>query len=151
MEVILIKEVKRLGKPGEVKHVSDGYARNYLIPRGLAIAATDEALQRIKQQASAEAHREASEKSAAEAKAAALQNMQLVFKAKTGESGRLYGSITSADIAEQLAKKIGADVDKRKVLLEEPIKEVGKSKVEVRLHADVKITVTVIVESETAA
>jgi large subunit ribosomal protein L9 len=150
MEVILVKEVKRLGKPGDVKRVADGYARNYLFPRGLAVPATDAARHQLAQEADAIVRREANEKAAAEAHAARLGNIQLVFKAKVGEGGRLYGSVTSADIATQLSAKVSEEIDKRKVLLEEPIREVGKSKVEVKLHTDVKILVTVVVEGEEA-
>ena len=149
MEVILLKEVKRLGKAGDIRRVAEGYARNYLIPRGLAMAATDAARKQMAEQAATEAHREAKGKAEAEAQAANLQEIELTFKAKVGEQGRLYGSITSADIAEQLSREIGEAIDKRKVVLEEPIREVGKSKVEVRLHPDVKFTVTVIVDADT--
>ena len=151
MEVLLLKEVKRLGKPGEVRRVADGYARNYLIPRGLAVPATDAARKQVADREAARARAAEAEKSAAEAHAASLQQVELVFKAKRGESGRLFGSITSADIAEQLAARIGEPVDKRKVMLDEPIKEVGTSKVDVRLHTDVKITVTVTVQGEEAS
>jgi large subunit ribosomal protein L9 len=148
MEVLLLKEVKRLGKAGEIKKVNDGYARNYLLPRGLAVAATEGARKQSTATAEALARREAQEKAAAESYAASLDKIELLFKVKTGESGRLYGSITSADIAEQLSQKIDAEVDKRKVLLEDPLREIGKFRVEVKLHTDVKITVTVHVESE---
>ncbi len=151
MEVLLVKEVKRLGKAGEVRRVADGYARNYLIPRGLAVPATESARRQMAHREAERARAASAERAAAEAHAAALQHVVLTFKAKSGESGRLYGSITSADIAEQLAERIGEPVDKRKVLLEEPIKEVGTSKVDVRLHPDVKITVTVVVEGEEAS
>ncbi|HHX42775.1 MAG TPA: 50S ribosomal protein L9 [Chloroflexi bacterium] len=148
MEVLLLKEVKRLGKAGEVRRVADGYARNYLIPRGLAVPATDAARRQVAEREAARARAADAEKATAEAQAAALENVELVFKVKSGESGRLYGSITSADIAEQLAERIGEPVDKRKVMLDEPIKEIGTSKVDVKLHTDVKISVTVIVEGE---
>lgn len=148
MEVLLLKEVKRLGKAGEVRRVADGYARNYLIPRGLAVPATDAARRQVAEREAARARAADAEKATAEAQAAALENVELVFKVKSGESGRLYGSITSADIAEQLAERIGEPVDKRKVMLDEPIKEIGTSKVDVKLHTDVKVSVTVIVEGE---
>jgi|YNPNPStandDraft_1061719.scaffolds.fasta_scaffold07162_6 large subunit ribosomal protein L9 len=150
MEVILLKEVKRLGKRGEVKKVADGYARNYLIPRGLAVPATPAARSRIAEEVAVAKHQEMDEKAKAEALAAKLDKTQLVFKAKVGESGRLYGSITNAHIAEKLSEIVGAEVDKRKVMLEDPIKETGKTKVDVKLHPEVKVTVTVIVEPESA-
>lgn len=151
MRVILLKEVKRLGKTGEEKDVAEGYARNYLIPRGLAIPATDAARNQVASQAAARARQEANEKAAAEAQAKKLKNIELVFKMRTGDSGRLYGSVTNADIAEKLQERVGQPVDKRKVVLEEPIKEAGRREVEVKLHSDVRITVTVIVEAEEIA
>ncbi|MHB1356241.1 MAG: 50S ribosomal protein L9 [Anaerolineae bacterium] len=151
MEVILLKEVKRLGLAGEVKRVTDGYARNYLIPRGLAVPASDNVRQMLVQKANAQERHEASEKTAAVSRAASLQNIVLTFTAKTGESGRLYGSITSADIAAKLSEIVGEEIDKRKVSLVEPIKEVGQTSVEVKLHAEVKIKIRVIVNGEPAS
>ncbi len=148
MDVILLKDVKRLGKAGEVKRVADGYARNYLIPRGLAVYATEAALKRLEEQAAAAVRREEKEKTVAETQVANIGKIELVFKAKAGESGRLYGSITSADIAEQLSQKLGMEIDKRKVLLEEPIKKVGKTKVNVKLHSDIQVTVPVTVQPD---
>lgn len=148
MEVVLLKDVRRLGSAGEVRRVADGYARNYLIPRGLAVPATEAVRKRVEEQAAARARREAAEKAVVQQVAADLQNVELVFQAKAGEGGRLYGSVTSADIAAKLSEQLGQPVDKRKVLLEEPIKELGKTRVQVRLHSDVQITVTVLVESE---
>lgn len=151
MEVILLKEVKRLGLAGDVKRVTDGYARNYLIPRGLAVPASDTIRQMLTQKASAQQKHEASEKMAAETRAASLQNIVLTFSAKTGESGRLYGSITSADIAAKLSEIVGEEIDKRKVSLVDPIREVGQTSVEVKLHSEVKITIRVVVKGESAS
>ncbi|MHB9032396.1 MAG: 50S ribosomal protein L9 [Anaerolineae bacterium] len=150
MEVILLKEVKRLGQAGDVKKVADGYARNYLIPRGLAAPASESVRQAIVDHESAQLRHEAHEKAAAEAKAVSLQHITLEFSAKMGDSGRLYGSITGADIAEKLSAIIGEEVDKRKIILTEPIKEIGQTKVEVKLHPDVKISVRVVVKGEAA-
>lgn len=151
MEVILLKEVKRLGLAGDVKRVTDGYARNYLIPRGLAVPASDAIRQTLTQKASAQQKHEANEKTAAETRAASLQNIVLTFVVKTGESGRLYGSITSADIAVKLSEIVGEEIDKRKVSLVEPIKEVGQTSVEVKLHSEVKIKIRVVVKGESAS
>jgi large subunit ribosomal protein L9 len=148
MEVILLKAVKGLGQAGDIKRVAEGYARNYLVPRGLALIATDVARKQLAVEAATEARREAQEKARAETQATNLQKIELVFRARVGEQGRLYGSITSGDIAEQLSQKLGQEIDKRKILLEEPIKELGRSKVTVSLHPDVKIVVTVIIEGE---
>lgn len=147
MEVLLLKDVRRLGKAGEVKKVADGYARNYLLLRGLATIATDAALKGVAEQAAVVERKVEHQEQQAQAQAASLQDVHLVFKAKVGESGRLYGSITSGDIAERLSALIG-EVDKRKVMLGEPIKELGKTKVDVKLHTNVTITVTVIVQAE---
>ncbi len=149
MEVILLKEIKRLGKAGDTKRVADGYARNYLIPRGLAMPATEQARHQVSEREAAEIRRDESEKITAEARAADLQNVEIVFAVRAGESGRLYGSITNADIARELGQRIGQEIDKRKVILETPIKETGKYQVPVKLHTDVKFSVTVVVSPET--
>lgn len=150
MEVILLQDVGRLGKAGEVRRVADGYARNYLIPRQLALLATEGARKKTAERLAAGARRETSTIAQAEAQAADLEDVKLVFKARASESGRLYGSVTSANIVEQLHEELGALVDKRRVLLKEPIKEVGESRIDIVLSSDVTITVTVIVEPETA-
>ncbi|NLV74191.1 MAG: 50S ribosomal protein L9 [Chloroflexi bacterium] len=148
MEVILLKEVKRLGQAGEIKKVADGFARNYLIPRGLAVPAKQGARQVLADQTRSEQRQADNELAAANALAKKLQDVVVTLKAKVGESGRLYGSITSANIATELAAITGEEIDKRKVQLDEPIKEVGKSEVTIRLHSDVKVTVPVVVEGE---
>lgn len=148
MQVILLKDVKGVGKAGDLLDVADGYARNYLIPRKLGVAATTAARRDAQEQASIGARREAAAVKAAKAHAEALKEIELVFKVRTGETGRLYGSITSSDIAKRLSERIGSEVDKRKIMLPEPIKELGVSTVNVRLHNDIQIHVTVIVESE---
>jgi large subunit ribosomal protein L9 len=148
MEVVLLKAVKGLGKAGDVKKVADGYARNYLLPRGLAVLATDAARQRVADEAAAVARNEEKDLAAAQSQADKLQSVELVFKAKVGEGGQLYGSVTSANIAERLTAKLGQEIDKRKVLLEEPLREVGTRDVDVRLYSGVKVTVKVTVEPE---
>ncbi|MHB0858340.1 MAG: 50S ribosomal protein L9 [Anaerolineae bacterium] len=147
MEVVLLKEVKGLGKAGEVKRVADGYARNYLFAQGLALPATEGTRKELADQAAARKRHQDSEKAAAEQSAAKLEGTVLTLKAKSGESGRLFGSITSADVAEELARQTGTDIDKRRVLLDEPIKELGAHKVGIRLHSDVRVTITVNVET----
>ena len=148
MEVVLLKAVKGLGKAGDVKKVADGYARNYLVPHGLAVIATDAARQRLADEAAAAARHEEKELAAAQSQADKLQSVALVFKAKVGEGGHLYGSVTNADIAERLTAKLGEEIDKRKVLLDEPLREVCTRDVDVRLHSGVKITGKVSVEPE---
>lgn len=148
MEVLLLKDVKGLGNRGQVERVADGYARNYLIPRGLAVPASEGARKQAAEQAKAVARREATEQEQAEKLAGKLDGTELVFKVKVGESSRLYGSITSADIAKELTAKVGQEIDKRKIDLDEPIKELGRTSVDVRLYPNVKFSVKVMVESE---
>ncbi|MBN1140068.1 MAG: 50S ribosomal protein L9 [Anaerolineae bacterium] len=148
MQVLLVKDVDNLGQAGEVKKVADGYARNYLIPRGLAVAATASA---VKQ---AELHRQAISRhqikvlTEAQAFAQVLDGVSLSFQARAGEGDRLYGSITNAHIAEALTEKVGREVDKRKIDLEEPLKELGTHAVTVRLAPEAEAKITVVIERE---
>ena len=137
MEVILIKDVKGYGKAGTLVKVSDGYARNMLLPRGLAKEATDvnkRALEREKAQQ--EAKRQQDIATAKEQKAK-LESMTLTLKAKGGEGGRLFGAVTAKDIAEELKKQTGMDVDKRKFVLDSNIKSAGEFTIDVKLYTDV--------------
>lgn len=147
MEVILLKDVKGVGRAGEMKNVADGYARNYLLPRNLAVIASEAARKQVQERATAQARKAEVERAQAERHAKALGDVTLVFQAKAGESGRLYGSITSADIAARLSERIGETIDKRKVVLPEPLKELGTTDVEVKLHPGVSMTVHVTVEA----
>ena len=148
MKVILTQEVPSLGQPGEVKQVADGYASNYLIPQGLAVRATPGALSEQRKQREIEARREARMAARAEALAEELSGVTLMFEAKAGEKGRLYGSITHADIADALEREIGEKFDRRKHILSEPIRQVGKHTIQVRLRADVIADVDVVVKPE---
>ncbi len=148
MEVILLEDVKGLGAAGETKRVADGYARNYLFPRGLATPASESARKAVSQRVAVEARKESQAKAQAEITAEALQDKQLVFEVRAGEGGKLYGAITSGDIAERLSELLGEAVDKRKVLLEDPIRELGTTAVDVKLHSDVKISVDIVVTRE---
>jgi large subunit ribosomal protein L9 len=142
MEIILRQAVENLGKPGDVVDVKPGYARNYLIPRGLALPATDGYKKQIEQQ---KAHLEARENervAAARALAARLEQVSLTFSARVGEEDKLFGSVTAADVAQQLQGQ-GFDVEKRQVELHEPIKTLGVFRVPVKLHAEVKPEVRV--------
>lgn len=148
MKVLLLKDVKGLGKAGEIKDVADGHGRNYLLPRGLAVLATPEALRKAAELKKAAEKRE--EKAALEAHKLAerIESTELVLKAKVGEQHRLYGSITSADIAEALSQQVGQEIDKRKVLLDEPIKHTGTFEVAVHLGHGIEPKVKVVVEGE---
>ncbi|ANA80133.1 ribosomal protein L9 [Paenibacillus vortex V453] len=147
MKVIFIKDMKGQGKKGEVKEVSEGYATNFLIPRGVARPATDGNMKNLEQQQASEEKRKAQEKEDAQALGKKLEEMTVVLKAKAGEGGRLFGAITSKQIAEALAgQKI--KIDKRKIELSDPIRSLGVTQVPVKLHPDVKATVKVQITEE---
>jgi large subunit ribosomal protein L9 len=148
MQVLLLKDVEPLGEAGEVKKVADGYARNYLIPRGLATAATAGAVKQAELMQQAEERREAQAISEAKALAAILDGQTVSFQARAGEGDRLYGSITSGNIAEALEENTGQEVDKRKIELSEPIKDLGEHTVTIRLAAEAVASVTVVVERQ---
>ena len=145
---MLLRDVKRLGKAGEIKRVADGYARNYLIPRKLAVMVTESTIQQVRAKLQAEARRREKEITTAQSLAERLPQITLTFKVKAGEKGQLYGSITNADIATSLEKEIGQKFDKRKVLLEEPLRHLGSYKVPVKLATDIVPEVTVVLEAE---
>jgi large subunit ribosomal protein L9 len=147
MEVILKEDVLNLGDRGEVVKVADGYARNYLLPRKLAMQATEANKAVIEQMKAAAARRSATEKAQAELLAAKLEPVELSFTRKSGEQGQLFGSVTSADIAADLAKQ-GFEVDRRKIVLHEPLKSVGEFSVGIRLHREVTAHVKVKVQAE---
>lgn len=146
MKVILSKDVPGTGKAGEVKDVADGYARNYLLPRKLAIPATGGALKNVEQKRASEQKKAAAEEAAARALAERLTAAPVVLTAKVGDQGRLYGSITSGDIAEQLSAQLGQPIDKRRIELAEPIKQLGTFEVTIRLHRAVTAAVKVDIQ-----
>lgn len=145
MKVILLEDVKKLGKAGDVVEVSDGYARNYLIPRGLAEKADKGKIRALQEKARVEERRQEKEREEAMAIAESLKERAITVKVKTGEQGRLYGSITSMDIADAIEKEFGVSVDKKKVEISEPIKALGSYSVSVRLFpgiiSNVKVNV----------
>ena len=138
--------MKALGKKGQICQVADGYARNFLFPRALAVEATEGNMQDLAHKSAAEAKRKEKEKQAAVSLKAMLENITLEISVKTGEGGRLFGSVTSKEITDALKKNHNLEVDKRKIELKEPIKNLGDYKVQARLHPDVnaKIPVRVI-------
>ena len=147
MEVILRDHVEHLGRRGEIVKVADGYARNYLLPRKLALPATDANKKWVERERKITEARDLEERGAAEAIAARLNALELLISRKVGENDQLYGSVTNADIADALAKK-GFDLDRRKILLPDPIKALGESSVPVKLHRDVTAQVRVTVAKE---
>lgn len=148
MKVIFLKDVKGQGKKGEVKEVSEGYARNFLIPQGAVQIATEGAKKTLNQMAASAQKKKDKEKEDAQALAARLNEMTVVIKAKSGEGGRLFGAITSKQIAEALESAHGISIDKRKIELEDPIRTLGTTKVTVKLYPDVKGTLSVQVVEE---
>lgn len=148
MRVVLTKDVPNLGHVGDVKDVADGYGRNYLIPKGLAILATVSALKNVDELRRAEAKKMARRLETAQDMANMLGQLNLMFKARAGEEGRLYGSITNADIAEAIQAQSGQEIDRRRIELHEPIRQVGEHQVEIRLMQNVSAHVKVTVEAE---
>lgn len=148
MKVILQANVDRLGQLGEVVNVADGYARNYLIPRGLAVPATKANMRQLDQIQAAAVRRADRELAAAKDAARAIEGQTVTIAAKAGEAGRLFGSVTAAQIAEQLVDVAGAPIDRRRVDLEEPIRQLGTHSITVRLHPEVKAEVEVEVIPE---
>ncbi|MDZ4862031.1 MAG: 50S ribosomal protein L9 [Gemmatimonadota bacterium] len=147
MEVILREDIKTLGKAGDLVKVKPGYARNFLLPKGLAYEATDGNRKRIASESKARLARVAEERSAAEATAAKLAAAPLALSRKAGEGDRLFGSITAQDLADALTAQ-GIELDRRRIELEHPIKTVGLHTVPVRLHPDVHAELRVTVTAE---
>ena len=137
MKVILLQDVKNMGKRDDIINVSDGYARNFLFPKNLAVEAKPGAMKEIERKRAAEAAREAERRAQATAKAEALRNRVIELPVKCGEKGRLYGSVTTAEIAEALEKQHGVKVDKKKIELAEQIKTVGDTEVTVWLYSGI--------------
>lgn len=142
MKVILQQDVKGLGKKGDTVEVAEGYGRNFLLPRKLAIEATAANLNQLKQEKQAKAMKEQREKTEAEKLAAVLKEKPLVIKAKTGDKGKLFGSVTAGDIADRLAAE-SIVIDKKKIQLEEPIKSLGNYTVPIRLYPGVSVNLHV--------
>ena len=143
MEVILKKDVKGTGKEGDIVKVNDGFARNKLIPSGVAVEATVANKRAIAREKANLAEKIAADKAAAGELKLQLEKAPVELKTKVGEGGKLFGSITSMDIAEAMSKQLGVDIEKKKIVLAKPIKEVGKTEVEVKLYEGITATVAV--------
>jgi large subunit ribosomal protein L9 len=148
MKVVLQQDVKGHGKKGDIVNVSDGYARNFLIPRKLAIEATPDALNAAKQRKKAEAAAEKRERERLAGIAESLQSKVVRVKAKAGANGKLFGSVTSKEISEELSKQHGIDIDKRKIVMDEPIKQYGNFQLTAKLGYDINATLMVLVTEE---
>lgn len=147
MKVILTQDVKSIGKKGEVVEVKEGYGRNFLIPRGLAVAADDGSLRRLKHEQSVEKSKKQREREEAEATKARIEALNLTMRVKTGEKGRLFGSITASDVAAEVEKH-GITVDRRKIELDEPIKTLGNYTLAVRVYPGVTAQLKVVIEAQ---
>lgn len=145
MKVVLLKDIKGTGKKGDIKEVSDGHARNFLFPKGLAREANDSTLREITHQKASQDKRKQEELEQAKALANQINEITLIYKTKAGEAGKLFGSITTKDISELLEKQKGIKVDKKKIVLEHPIKTLGESKVELKIYQGVTATLTLSV------
>lgn len=148
MKVIFLQDVKGKGKKGEVKNVAEGYARNFLIPRGLAVIADESNMKQLKQQQKMESKRKEQEKEQAEQLAAKLEKITVNIPAKAGEGGRLFGSVTSKQVAEELQKQHRIKIDRRKLELPEPIRNLGVTQIPLKLHPEVTATVKVQVTEQ---
>lgn len=148
MKVIFQQDVKGHGKKGEVKEVAEGFARNYLFPRKLAVEASSANLNALKDQQRRERLRKERERAEAQELAERLKNLRVVISAKAGEGGRLFGAVTSKQISRHLKDVHGVQVEKKKIQLEEPIRSLGVTQVPVKLHPEVTVTIPVQVVEE---
>ncbi|MCD4738031.1 MAG: 50S ribosomal protein L9 [Anaerolineae bacterium] len=148
MKIVLKENVTNVGEMNEVCDVAVGYARNYLFPRGLAVLATKAAVQEAKNFNERRKLSRAKSRSKAELVAKELQGKVFTFQVKAGETGRLYGSITNQDVTEAIEKVLGADFDRRQVLMEQPLRELGEQSIELRLDEGVSAQIQVIIEAE---
>lgn len=148
MKVILLKDIKGTGKKGDIINASDGHARNFLFPRGLAKPATDGNVSALSHQKKSADKKKAEDLAAAKELAAKIESIELKFKTQAGDGGRLFGSITSKDIVQKLKKDHGIGVDKKKLVMDGPIKLLGTEEVKVKVYPKVSAKLKVIVENE---
>lgn len=148
MKVVLLRDVPNLGRAGEVKEVADGYARNYLIPKGLAVPATEGLIRHAAETRQAAEQRRVRQLTSARETAARLEGAVVTVQARAGQGDRLYGSVTAQQIAEAIARQLGVEVDRRRIELEAPIRTLGTYPVRVRLGPEITARVQVVVERE---
>ena len=148
MKVLLVQDVDKLGSAGEVKEVSGGYGRNFLMPKGFAVLATRGQIKQATERLATQAKRTDAARKDAEALAARINGQTLRFTARVGELDRLYGSITNADIAEKILSQTGVEIDRRKIDLDESIKRIGIYPIKIRLMAGLEPMVNVVVEGQ---
>ena len=148
MKIILRSDLTKVGKRGDIVEVAEGYARNYLLPKGLALVATDGAVAQAASMRRGRDLRDAKDREAAETIAKVLVSRTIAIKAKSGTEGRLFGSVTASDVAEAVHVQTGIDIDRRKLHMGDPIKTLGTHSITVRLHTDVEFPVTVEVAKQ---
>jgi large subunit ribosomal protein L9 len=148
MKVVLRQDVPKLGESGTIQDVKNGFARNYLIPQGMAVVATDAEIKVATHNLAVKERKTLRQEEQQKAFADKIAGQRLTFTAKAGEQGRLYGSITAADVAKELSSKIGEEVDRRKVVLEDPLRSVGEHTVTVHLVGRLRPQITVVIEGE---
>ena len=148
MKVILLKDVKGTGKKGEIKEVSDGYARNFLLKKGVAVEANQANMKELDEKSKSKERKALIEYEEAVLLGKQMEEINIQIEVKAGEGGRLFGSITSKEIAEQLKKQKNLDIDKRKILMDEPIRTLGSTFVEIKLHQKVTTKIRVDVKEK---
>lgn len=148
VKVVLREDVEKLGEKGSVQNVSGGYARNFLIPKGLAVLATPGELRMVEENRIVQERKLAKQEQAQRATADKISGMRVTFTARAGSQGRLYGSVTAGDIAARLSAAVGSEVDRRKIVLEEPIRSLGEHQVTIHLVGRLRPAITVVVESD---
>lgn len=148
MKVILLKDVKGTGKKGEIKEVSDGYARNFLLKKGVAVEANQANMKELDEKSKSKERKALIEYEEAVLLGKQMENVNIQIEVKSGEGGRLFGSITSKEIADQLKKQKNIDIDKRKILMDEPIRTLGSTLVEIKLHQKVTTKIRVDVKEK---
>ena len=147
MKVIVLKDTKNVGKKGEIKNVSDGYAKNFLIPNGIVMEATPANIRDLERKKAADAEKRATDKASAEILKAKLAEIETVLQTKSGEGGKVFGSVTSKDISDALQAQHGIEIDKKKIVLESPIKQLGEYTITAKLYQEVTAEFKVIVNA----
>jgi len=148
MKVVLLQDVKGQGKKGDIVTVAEGYARNFLIPRSLAVVASESKLKELSDQKASQARKKEKAEDEARVMAARMDGLKVIVKTKAGEGGRLFGAVNNKDISEHLAAQHGIDIDKKKIILKEPIKTQGEFPISIRLHQAVQASINVVVQGE---
>jgi large subunit ribosomal protein L9 len=148
MKIVLLEDVPGKGKAGEIKEVSKGYAKNFLLPRGLALVATPTVIKQVESRLEREKLEESIDREKLAELAQQIEGKEIRLKARMGAGERLFGSITAADVAEELSRAIGSVIDKRKIDIEKPFRQTGSYEVAIKLASDIKPKITVVIEEE---